>query len=134
MKKGTKETRQQGPKDERETGKTYCLAAKIMFAFLSLRLASRFSGVSSQMALPPPPISTSTPDSVGYGVDEDKGSEEGKGEREGGGRGEEATRAWRLYRDMSVSLGFVAVDDPVEEEDGVVVVLVELGSGAGVRG
>jgi hypothetical protein len=32
---------------------TYCLAAKIICAFRSLKLASRFSGVSSQTALPP---------------------------------------------------------------------------------
>jgi hypothetical protein len=40
-------------KSDNEQMNTHCLAANIICAFLSLRLASLFSGLSSQTAFPP---------------------------------------------------------------------------------
>ena len=51
------DVREEGTKnrgaEERGSGNTHCLAARIICAFLSLRLASRFSADSSQGAFPP---------------------------------------------------------------------------------
>jgi len=84
-----------------------CLAAKIICAFRSLKLASRFSGVSSQTALPPISLSV-----CGSG----SADEVEEAVVEGG-----AMRDCSLYRDISdslalelVAVAFVVVLEPVE--------------------
>ena|ERR1700722_4708978 len=68
----------------------YCRAAKIIPAFRSRRLASRFSGLSSQTALPP----------ISWPGGNDKGGSDDEGV---------GALIWseRLYREMSVSFGVV---------------------------